>query len=45
MNQDLLKRILSKQDVIEYILANGTHPSAADWIRSQYRGSQGPDSL
>ena len=45
LNRDLLKRILSKQDVIEYILANGTHPSAADWIRSQYRGSQGPDSL
>ena len=33
LNQDLIKKIMSKRDVVEYILANGKNRSVADWIR------------
>ncbi len=35
LSHELQKRIISKRDVMEYILANGTDDLMADWIRKQ----------
>ena len=36
LDRELLRRIMSRRDVTEYILANGTDPAVADWIRRKY---------
>ena len=40
LNQDLIKRIMSKRDVVEYILENGNYRPVADWLR-QHDESRG----
>ena len=35
LDRELLKRVMSKRDVMEYILANGADTAVADWIRKK----------
>ena len=35
LDQELLKRVMSKQDVMEYILKNGTEQPVVDWVCKQ----------
>ena len=33
LDEELLQKMLSKKDVISFVLSNGKHPGIAEWIR------------
>ena len=36
LDEELLKKMLSKKDVISFVLTNGTDPEIAKWLGEEY---------